>query len=115
VLSPAASFSLPEPSILFIHPFVFCWETVVDWFPLSIQLSGYRQHCAALDLALLGILFHLNLTAPLDYFIVLDLRLLLFNQNPVYKLPAFLSFLMVLLPHSSAALSLGDLTLFIIE
>jgi hypothetical protein len=65
---------------------VIGWETVVDWSSLSIQFSGYRPHCAVLDLALLGILFHpfpLNLTARLDYFVALDLPLLLFNQNPV--------------------------------
>jgi hypothetical protein len=79
---------------------VFRWEIVVDWSPLSIQFSGYRQHCAVLDLALLGIPFHpfpFDLTVRLDYFAVLDLRLLLFKKNPVYKLPAILlSFLLVL-------------------
>jgi hypothetical protein len=37
------------------------WETVVDRSPLSFQFSGYRQHCAVLDLTLLGIPFHNNL------------------------------------------------------
>jgi hypothetical protein len=61
---------------------VFRWETVVDRSPLSIQFSGYRQQCAVLALALLGIPFHpfpLGSAVRLDYFVVLDLRLLLFN------------------------------------
>jgi hypothetical protein len=45
---------------------------VVDHSPLSFQFSGYRQHCAVLDLSLLAILFHpfpLGSIARLDYFV----------------------------------------------
>jgi hypothetical protein len=58
----------------------------VDRSPLSIQFSGYRQHCAVFNLALLRIPFHpfpLDSTARLDNFVVLDLQLWLFNRNPV--------------------------------
>jgi hypothetical protein len=58
VISLAVSFSWPGPSILFIGPFVFHWETVVNRSPFSFQFSGYPQHPAVLDLALLGIPFH---------------------------------------------------------
>jgi hypothetical protein len=62
----------PGPSILFICPFVLCWEIVVDWSPLLFQFSGYRQHCAVPDLSLLSIPFHsfpFDLIEHLDYFV----------------------------------------------
>jgi hypothetical protein len=86
------SFHSPRPASL---------GTVVDRSPLSIQFSGYRQHCAVLDLSLLGIPVHsfsFDSSWCFDYFVVPEFRLLLFHRNPVYKPSAIISLFLLVLP-----------------